>query len=262
MPEAAQHLAMSQARAEQVSGANEVTTQGLAGQTAHSNLGRSAAGANLIAAGAGSRPANFVEKLANQVIIPFLFRAHELNCAMLPLSTLKYILDDELQHEFLKDSKSDLVELMNARVKFSILAAAKMQARRNMAQALPIMIQFLTSNQTTQQLAIQGLKVNVAELMRMMFEVSDWKNVRDVITPMTPEDQQRWQAMQPAAQQQAKAATAKEMQDSAFQHKQEITDQENISRAGREVLRQAIEQSATPLAVSGEAGGRGFGANA
>ena len=36
---------------------------------------------------------------------------------------------------------------------------------------------------------------------------------------------------------------------------------ENISRAGREILRQAMEQSATPEAITGAPGGVGFGSN-
>lgn len=262
VPEAGQHLALSKARVEEISGANSSTTQGIAGESGHSNMARSAAGASILGAGAASRSQDFVEKIANQVFVPFLYSAHEMNRALLPLATIRYILNEELQHEFFLKGDGDILELLNARVKFSILAAAKMQARRNMAQALPIMIQFLTNQQTTEQLAIQGLKVDVAEVMRMMFEVSDWKNYNDVIIPMTKEDEQRWQQTTPAAAQQAKMQGQAQLMQQQFNNKSQLVDQENISRAGREVLRQAMEKATEPEEVSGLPTGQGFGANA
>lgn len=262
VPEAEKHLALSAARAEQISGANEITTQGLAGSGGHSNLARSSAGAQLLGSGAGSRAADFVDKITNQVLIPFLYECHEMNrSGLLPLDTVRYILNDELQHEFFKDN-GDVVELLNARVKFSVLAGAKMQARRNMAQALPIMIQFLTNQQTENQLAIEGKKVSTSEVLRMLFEVSDWKNMNDVILPMTEEDQKRWQMMQQSTQTAAKAQAQSKLQNQAFNEKQQLVDQENIARAGREILRHDLEQAGGMESVTGEPGGPGFGSNA
>lgn len=259
VPEAGQHIVMSQARVDLQSGANPITSQGRAGDAGHSNLGRSSAGAQLLGAGANSMPADFVERLADHVILPLLYKIHEMNCQFMPVATLHYILNEELQHEFMKN-EGDLLQILNARVKFSILAAAKMQSRRNMAQALPIMIQFLTNQQTENQLALQGKKVDVVEVLRMMFEVSDWKNFNDVVLDMTPEDQERWKAMQMGAQQ-AQLQGKMTLQQQAFNQKSALVDQENISRAGREILRQAIEHSSEPEALLGQPGGTGFGSN-
>lgn len=266
VPEAGQHLALSQQRAETISGANEISTQGQAGTTGHSNIARSAAGANLLAQGGGMKSSDFVEKLANQVIIPFLYGAHELNRALMPLSTMRYILGEELQHEFATaPGGGDMVELLNARVKFSILAASKMQARRNMAQALPMIVQFLTNEQTTQQLAVAGYRVDVVEIMRMFFEVSDWKNFNDVVIKMSAEEQQRHMQMQPGVQQAQmnaqKLQAAQQMQDQKHQQAMELVDTENIDRAGREVLRHSLEAAENPEAIEGTTGGPGFGAN-
>lgn len=250
VPEAAEHISMSQARAEVVSGSSDASSQGVAGSSGHSNLARSATGANMLASGSSSRVGDFVEKLANQVMVPFLSQVHEMNRAMLPPSTMRYILGEELEHEFMRDS-GDLIELLNAKVKFSILAAAKMQARKNMAQALPLLVQFLNSPETSSQLAIGGKKIETQEIIRMMFEVSDWKNLNDVVVQMTPEDQQRWQAMQASAQQNSKTAGAQQLEDQKFQHQQQLSDQENTARAAREVLRQAFQKSALPSVLSG-----------
>jgi len=269
VPEAGQHLALSDARAEKISGANEASTQGLAGSTGHSNLARSSAGANLIAAGAGSRTADFVEKLANQVIVPFLIAAHEMDRAMLPESTLKYILSDELQHEYLHDEVNpatgditakggDTIEWLNAEAKFSVLAAAKMQARRNMAQALPILTQFLQAPGTTDQLAIQGKKVDIAEIIRMFFVVSDWKNESAVVVDMSDEDKKRYEAAKQGALQ-GKLQGQMAIENQKFQQKQQLLDQENMGRAGRDVLRHAVEKQSES---EGGPGGPAFGAPA
>lgn len=272
IPEGVQYLSLSDARVEKVSGSNDPTAQGLAGSTGHSNLARSAAGANLIAAGGSKGTTDFVERLANNVVVPFLYAAHEMNRALLPISTMRHILSKELQHDYMNDERDgqtgevvrkggDMVELLNARVKFSILAAAKMQARRNMAQALPIMVQFLTSPEFTEQLAIQGKKVNIEEVIHMMFAVSDWHNEEDVIVDMTPDDQQRYQ-QRLQGQQMQKIQGQAALENQKFEQKQQLLDMENTGRAARDVLRHAIETSANPEETTGIPGGVGFGSQA
>jgi hypothetical protein len=251
VPEATQHLQLSESRAERISGVSDPGMQGVAGQSGHSSLARTASGANLLAAGAGSRVADFVEKLADNVIVPFLYHAHELNRALLPVSTIKHILSEELEHEFMKE-KGDILEILNARVKFSILAAAKLQARRAMAQALPILVQFLTSEQTTQQLAVQGKKVKIDEVLQMFFEVSDWKTFEDIVVNMTPEEQQRAQQNSPAAIAATKAQAMAAQQQQQHNNKADLTDQENIARAGRDVMRETLKRASAPMAVTGE----------
>lgn len=241
VPEAAQHLSLSESRAERVSGVSDPGMQGVAGSSGHSSLARTASGANLLAAGAGSRVADFVEKLSDNVIVPFLYKAHELNRAMLPVKAIKYILGEELQHEFMK-SKGDIVEILNARVKFSILAAAKLQARRAMAQALPMIVQFLTSPETTAQLALQGKKVRIDEVVKMFFAVSDWKTFDDVVVDMTDEEKQREAANSPAAQMQAKMAMQQQAQVAQHDSKADLIDQENIARASRDVLKHGLSE--------------------
>jgi len=258
VPEATQHLQLSESRAERISGVSDPGMQGVAGQSGHSSLARTASGANLLAAGAGSRVADFVEKLADNVIVPFLYHAHELNRALLPISTIKHILSEELEDAFFKE-KGDVVEILNARVKFQILAAAKLQARRAMAQALPILVQFLTSEQTTQQLAIQGKKVKIDEVLQMFFEVSDWKTFEDIVVNMTAEEQQRAQQNSPAALAAAKAQAMAAQQQQQHDNKADISDQENVARAGRDVLRETLRKAATPFETTGEPSATQFG---
>lgn len=253
VPEAERHLAMSESRAERTSGVSDPGMQGVAGTSGHSSLARTASGANLLAAGAGSRVADFVEKLSDNVIIPFLYKAHELNRAMLPVKTIKYILGEELQHEFMKQ-KGDILEILNARVKFSILAASKLQARRAMAQALPMIVQFLTSPETTAQLALQGKKVKIDEVVKMFFAVTDWKNYNDVVVDMSEEEKQQAAANSPAAMAAAKAQAAAQQTQQQHDNKSDLIEQENIARAGRDVLKRGLEEESLGAEAAPPAG--------
>src|SRR6185312_3276772 len=258
VPEVGMAIQMSMARAEAASGANELITQGAIPAAGRTSMGRTATGANLLASGTASRMESWVDKLANQVIVPLLYKMHELNCALLPTKTLKYILDDEMKQQY----DGDIIDILNARVKFDISAGARMQARRNMAQALPILTQFLMGPEIVQSLAIEGKKVEVKEVIRMFFQSSGWKNYNDVVVAMTKEDMQRWQQAQGMGkiQQQAQAKAALAQQQ--FQQKQQLLDQENYARAGRDMLRAAVEKSGEPEAITGEPGSVGFGSEA
>lgn len=257
VPEAGAHISMSQARADLVSGSDAGST-GSAGSSGHSNLARSAAGASLLSAGSSNRTGDFVEKFATQVFLPFVFHAMEMDKALLPVSRVRDILNDELEHDYINAGGS-VVDLLNAQVRFSISAGSKMQARRAMAQSLPILSQYLANPSITEQLTIQGKKVNVQEVLRMFWETSEWKNYYDVVVDMTPEEMQRVQANSPAAAAQVKAQAMQQMQTEAFNRKEELADQENTGRAAREVLRHALEASATPVTLTGEPGGTGAG---
>ena len=251
VPEAGTHITMSQARVEQVSAANEPATQGIAGSTGHSNLARSASGANLIASGSGNRISDVVEKISDKVITPFLETVVELNRELLPLSMIRNILGKELNHEYMNPatdeqgrpigSPGDPIDILNASVKFEILAAAKLQARRNMAQSLPFMTQYLMSPEVTEQLSIQGKKIDIAEIVRMFFVVSDWKNQNDVVLDMTPEDKQRHQQML-MVQQNAKGQQQAEMEQQKFQNKRTLNEDENIARAARDALKGSFQK--------------------
>lgn len=253
IPEAGQHIALSQARVDQTAGAGALNTQGMA--AGHSNLARTATGANMIGSSNTNVP-SFVDKLSNQVLLPFLYATQEMNSALLPIQTIRKILSDELQHEYLLKDKGDPLNLINAKVKFSVLAGSKMQARQKMAQVLPILTQYLMNEQTTQQLAIAGYRVDNLEIFRMMFEASEWRNYNDVIVKMTDQEMQRAQANSPAAQMQMKVQAAQQQQQQKHQDQLEIVDSENMARAGREVLRAAIEKGSEPLALTGAAGGQ------
>jgi len=249
--EANQLFAMSQQRVDTVSGNNPITAQGMAGASGHSNMARSSAGAQALTQGASNVISDCIDKLAAQVIVPFLYDVQEMNQAMLPYSQLKYIMSEELKHDYVSQG-GDLIDILNARVKYSILAGSKMQTRRNMAQGLPMLSQFLSNPEVLQQLSIEGKKVDVNELVKMWFEASDWRNMNDVIIPMTPQDLQRQQQQSQGGAMQVKFQQQQALlaQKAAMQSQQ--ADAENIARAARDVLREGFKKATEPEELTGE----------
>jgi hypothetical protein len=212
----------------------------------------------LIAGGTGARIQDFVEKFCNQVFIPLLYNIQELNAALLPTKTFKYILTDELEHPFMK-TNGDILELRNARLAFSIGAGAKLQARRSMAQAIPIMLSYLQSPSVTEALALEGKKVDNNEIIKMIWEVSDWRNQSSIIVPMTPQDQQRWMAQQQLNKSQVDFQNKAKLQNLQASNKANLIDQQNTFRAVHEIMRQDLEKSAGPESLTGMPGSTGFG---
>jgi hypothetical protein len=258
VPEAGELLAMSQGRVDMVSG-NPISARGDVGTSGHSNMARSSAGASAIAAGANTPISDFVDKIAGQVIVPFLYDVQEMNRSMLPMSQLDFIMSEELKHEYVTTG-GDLIDILNARVKFQVLAGSKMTTRRNMAQGLPQLSQFLSQPAILEQLSVEGKKVNVNEIVRMWFESSEWPNLNDVIVPMTPEDMQRQQAQSPQASSEAKFLQQQQLIAQKGQLQAQQEDASNIARAARDILREGFKASVAPENLQGEPNAtQGFG---
>ena len=245
--EAAQLFQMSQSRVGEVSGNNPVASS----PAGHSNMARSSAGAQGLLQSSSNVVSEAVDKLANQVIVPFLYDMVEMNKMFLSPSQLDFIMSEELKHDYVTQG-GDLIDILNARVKFAILAGSKMQARRQMVQALPMMSQFLSNGEIISALAIEGMKVDVRELLRMWMEAGEFKNMSDLIVPMTEEDKQRMQQQQSQGGMiQQKAQTQAQLEQQKFQQKQQLLDQENQARAARDVLRAGFTKAVEPEELTG-----------
>lgn len=260
--EANQLFAMSQQRVDSVSGANPITSQGNAGSAGHSNLARSSAGASLLGQGASNIISDCIDKLANQVLVPYLYDVSEMNQMMLPYSQLEFILSDELKHEYVQNG-GDLVSVLNAKVKFAVLAGSKMTTRRNMSQGLPLLSQFLANPSVVEQLAMEGKKIDVNEICRMWFEASEFRNQNDVIVDMTPEDLQRQQQKSQSGAMQVKFQQQQALLAQKAQLQAEQADSENIARSARDVLRESFKRAVEPDVLTGQpnTGSSGFGGN-
>jgi hypothetical protein len=258
VPEAGEHLSLSQARAEQNSGAGEITSQGIAGSSGHSNLARTATGAGALTAGQGIQVGEFVEKFCTQVFLPFIYRVHVLNKNLLPAAVVQRILNQELQSSYLSGTGT-VKDIRDAECIYEVQAGAKLSDRRQMAQALPIMTQYFSQVPIINSLSAEGKKVSQVTISKMIVESSGWKNYYNIVEDMTPEEKQQYQQNQPGAIAAKQAQSQQAMLQAKLQNTQELAEQNNMARAANEVLRRSFETSATPEAIEGQPGDTGFG---
>jgi hypothetical protein len=206
VPEAYVEIEASEARAERLSGANELLVQGALPSRGRSSITRTATGVSALAGAAGARLQYLVNRLEHQVFVPFLYAVSQMNTQYLSPTEVSTILDKELGTAY----KNDVMDIYNARIKFSVMAGAGMAQKRAMAQSLPILFEFLFQGPIPELLPQLGEKIDVNEAINMLFSATGWKTRPSLIVPMTPEDQQRMAAQSaPAAAIQKAAVTAK-----------------------------------------------------
>ena len=260
VPEAAEHISMSASRVEQNSGAGEISSQGMAGSSGHSNIARTATGAAGLLQGQGVGISDFIEKFCTQVMIPFIYRVMEMNRNLLPAKSIQTILNDELQKAYLTSATGSIEDIRQARMKVEVQAGAKLADRRSLAQNLPLLTSYLGQQFVVQNLANQGLKVDQKQVIKTIFETAGYKNFYSLIIPMTDQEKQQAQANTPAAMNQSKIQAEAQMATQKYQAQSQLRDQENIAKAGMEVLRSNLEKGSTPEALTGQANAtEGFG---
>lgn len=244
VPEGYAEIQASEARAEASSGANELLVQGSMPDKGRTSIGRTATGASLLAGGSGSRLESFVMRLATQVIIPALDMFFEMDKQLLEMEELRQILDDEMFEAY----DGDHVDILNARVKFDVLAASQMMVRQRMAQALPMMLQSFLTDPMHTMLTQQGKKLDINELVNMYYDINGWRNKNSLIVDMSPEDQQRAAVQNPAMQ---KMMVDKAKTQNQTNSKLQILDSDNAARAYREVQRQIIDRELKNSEITG-----------
>lgn len=227
-------MASSDSRAQRHTAANEMAVQGSM-PSKGSNLFRTAAGVDMMTSGTGTRLQYFVENLANLVFVPVLEAFNEMNATKLKPSQVTQILSEELAQAF----KGDPIELFNGSYKFKILASAKLQARRQMMQTLPMFFQFIANQPVMDGLTQAGKKINWEELVSMVFDATGWPNKQTLITDLTQEDMARMAQMNP--QMQAGQMNAEKVQQDTVA-KSQLIEQQNEDRVARDIIREQLKR--------------------
>ena len=228
-------VAASDARAQRRTAANELVVQGaMPGAGNRSSVTRTATGVQFLAGGVGTRLQFFIENLAAQVFIPTLEAYRRMNAKKLSPSQVKRLLSAELNKAY----EGSVLDVVNAELDFDILAAAKLQARRAMAMSLPILLQTLLTEPVINGLRAEGKKVNVGELIKMLFDVSGWPNKQDVIVEFNADDELREVANNPMIQQllqsRAQAETQRDLTNEKIEH-------EGMGRMSRDIVKAALK---------------------
>lgn len=231
-------MALSEQRAQRITAASDIGTQGTM-PARNSSITRTATGVTSLNAGTSARLQAFVESFSRQVFVPLLETMHEMNAEMLSPEEIREVLDNELGQAYAGDE----LDLVNVQADFRVLAASRLQARQQMAQTVPLLYQFLLTEPVVQSLASEGKKVNVEEMVNMLFDVSGWPNRQSVIVPMTPQEQQQAVANSPAGQAAIQAHVAQQAQQAKNAHEMQMLDENNVARAGRDVIRTALRNA-------------------
>jgi hypothetical protein len=199
------------ASSEGATGADQASVQGsIPGKG--SSIVRSGTGAGIVGNASSTRLQMPVERVIDGVFLPFLDFVYRMTKERMPISEIRDVLAERTE-----DLVVDFQDFMDARVKFDTLAGTRLAAKNKMAQALPFLLEVFGNQALVQQLSQTGWKVNAMELINMVLEMSEWKNKRDLVVMMTPQEQQ-------AMQQSNNPAAQKAQSDAALLHQKQQGD--------------------------------------
>jgi len=253
--EAWQFISQAQSAGAATSGANEQVIQG-AGAAGVKSLGmRSGTGAAAVIQANASRLDGPTSRFIRQCFVPWLYMMDELNNLLLPTSVIRDILGEELGEPYLVDH----VDFRNAKIEYEVLAGAHLGAKKEMAQALPIVIQLLNNPTFVANANDAGYQFDAPAIFKAFTDAAGWKFSQSFLRPMTPDEQKRHQANSPAALQASQAAATQKMAQQKFEQEQQLENQKQLGKAGNEAFRASIEHATEPELMNGEPGNKGFG---
>jgi hypothetical protein len=240
--EALTALGASESRASRRVGANygpEMPTQAM----------RTAEGVQAFTSGVQIRLQYFIEMFANLVFIPAVEAFIQLAKDNLDQKQLSSILTSEEGKAF----EGDLMEIYNGKYSVDVLTSTKLTGRRGMAQLVAPIMQLLGQPAMQQSLQVQAKNFDYVEFLNQLFDITGWPRT-DLITPMSPADQQRAMMQNPAV---VKAQTDGKKMAQQHQNDLELEEAKGTTRAGVQVVKHILDGSkpqpeTKPLALQTE----------
>jgi hypothetical protein len=171
--------------AQSTTGADEAFTQGSLPGKGGSSAARTATGAGGIIQANASKIQGPVGRFVRGIFLPFIYALDDMVKERMPVAEIRETLGEKLGEAFELDEE----DFLNSNDKFEVLAGAKLAAKKAMAQALPLMIQVIENPALVQQINAMGYAVDAKLLFDMFMEVSEWKDNRELIRPMTAKEQ-------------------------------------------------------------------------
>jgi hypothetical protein len=238
-PEVWTAIQASVAASESATGADQATVQGSL-PARGSSIGRSGTGAGAMAAASAGRLQAPVERIIDGVFIPFLNFLWNMVRERMPISEIRQILGEEMTENVVVD----MFDFMGAKLKFETLAGTRLAARARMAQSLPFILEVFQNPAIISQLNATGEKVDVNELIGMVMDMSEWRNRRQLVVPMTPQEiQLSQQATNPAAMQ---LQTKMQLQQQKHQGDMELEDTKISGRIAANTIKPVASRLAEP----------------
>jgi hypothetical protein len=229
----------SDTRCQTLSGANETITQG--GQQGPSSITRTATGMNALAAGVGARLGYLIDFISNLIFVPTLEFIQESNSKWLDEETVRAILNDELAQAF----EGDALDIVNAKLKFTMLASSKAKARQALAQNLMPMMQVFMQQPVIESLSSQGDVFDWREFAQKVLDVSEISGTQTLIRKMTPDEQTAMKQKNEFAQQAALGQFAHNNKMQEIGAKGKAQTQTAVTKTLMQAIADALAQSAT-----------------
>lgn len=235
---------------ESSSGADQTLVQGSSAGP-RSGMGRSAAGANIMAGASATRLDGPLDNFIEQVFKPFLSIIDWLIFNIMSDGAILHILGKEMASDVLQQLK--LQQFHDAQIEYEVLAGSSLAAKRTMAQSMVMLTQILDNPQIQQSLAeINEEYIDFKPIISMWLEASEWKNKNDIIKKMSPEMIQKRAANSKASLMQQQQQAKQQGDAQKFQQKQQLEDQASDNRIKRDITREAAKASGLSEAVEGE----------
>ena len=243
-------LKESETATESSSGADQTLVQGSSAGP-RSGMGRSAAGANIMAGASATRLDGPLDNFIEQVFKPFLGIIDMLVFNVMSDAAILHILGNEMGTDFLKGFS--IQSFHDSQIEYEVLAGSSLAAKRTMAQSMVMLTQILDNPQIQQSLAdINQEYIDFKPIISMWLEASEWKNKQDIIKKMTPAMIQQRQQNSKAALMQQQMQAKQQGDQQKFQQKQQLEDQASDNRIKRDITREAAKASGMSEAVEGE----------
>src|SRR6266550_298176 len=256
--EAWSFISQAQSTAASTSGANEQVVQGAGSPGIKTTGMRSGTGAAAVVQANASRLDGPDGRFIRQIFVPWLYQMDDFNNDLLPTKVLRQVLGDTLG-KLDEASKVDHIEFRQAKFEYEVLAGAHLGAKKEMAQALPIIMQLINNPTFVSNVENGHYTFDGTAIFKAFTDAAGWKFSQDFLRPMTPEEVQRHDANSPAALQQRQLATQSQQQEQKFEQDRTMEDQKQLGKAGAEVLRQSTQHALDSELEKGEPGNVGFG---
>jgi len=257
MPEqpaaAMQWLMQQAAEAKESAGANALFSMGSSLPGVQSTGTRSGSGAQQVGAAIAGRLDGPIGRFVRNIFVPWLRIMDELNNDRLPAAVLRKVLSEEMQQQI----EIDHIQFRKAKMEYEVLAGAKLGPKKEMAQFFPFLIQLMNNPTFVTMLNVAGYKFDAVAAFKNFAAFAGWKYSQDFVVKMTPEERQKADAQLPSAIQAQKGQQASGLEQQKFEQTVKEEQEKELSKAGGEVIRTAIEHGmqTDPLAQPFSGGG-------
>jgi hypothetical protein len=227
-------------------------------QSGQAGTMRTPAGANLMASGEAMKNQDLIDQICEGIFVPWIEYCVEMNGKLKP-SQLRMMLSQELGDAL----KASPITVINGDYKVTISAGARLAARQAIDQAMGFISSIIQAPGTTEMMAIQGMKIDMAEFVKVILETKGYPYRENIIVPMTDDDKKRYQATQQQPAQkiqeiQAQGAVKKDVDNNQAENRMLLQVGKHVTDTAKQSVEQDAEERKLRMTLqnadAGEAG--------